>query len=268
MKKILLALLLLLGTTFILSSAAEAETPDLTPEEKGLAIAKEAEKRTNGFGDMSAEMVMTLKNRHNKESKRNLRIKTLEVDGDGDKSISIFDNPRDVKGTAFLTYSHKEGDDDQWLYLPALKRVKRISSSSKSGSFMGSEFSYEDLSSQEVEKYTHKWLRDEEYNGQDCFVTELDPVHPKSGYSRQVVWQDKKEYRTLKVEYYDRKNAHLKTLVMDGYVKYLDRFWQPAEMNVTNHTNGKSTRLEWKEYRFRTGLRAKDFTKNALKRAR
>ncbi len=269
MKKITsLAVLVLLGLTLLGSSAAKAGTTAMTPEEKGLAIAIEADNRNNGFRDVTARMIMTLKNRHNQESNRNLRVKTLEVPGDGDKSISIFDNPRDVKGTAFLTFSHKTGDDDQWLYLPALKRVKRISSSNKSGSFMGSEFAYEDISSQEVEKYTYKYLRDEEYNGQDCFVTELDPVNPKSGYSRQIVWQDKSEYRILKVEYYDKRNSLLKTLTMSGYKLYLGKFWRPEEMYMVNHTNGKSTRLLWQEYRFRTGLKSRDFTKNALKRAR
>ena len=97
---------------------------------------------------------MVLKNRHGDESERDLRIRILEVEGDGDKSLSIFDSPGDVKGTAFLTFTHKFADNDQWLYLPALKRVKRISSGNRSGSFMGSEFAYEDISSEETEKFS------------------------------------------------------------------------------------------------------------------
>ncbi len=89
---------------------------------------------------------------------------------------------------------------------------------------MGSEFAYEDISSQELEKYTYKWIRDEVYEGEDCFVTELYPVDKKnSGYTRQVNWIDKSEYRTMKVEYYDRKQSHLKTLTFKGYKKYLDK---------------------------------------------
>lgn len=240
-----------------------------TPEEKGLEIAKEADARDAGFGDFTASMVMTLKNRHGQESIRQIRVKTLEVEGDGDKSMSIFDNPRDVKGTAFLTYTHKTGDDDQWLYLPALKRVKRISSRNKSGSFMGSEFSYEDIASQEVEKYTYKWLRDEVHEGRDCFVVERYPVDRKnSGYSRQVTWIDKDEYRAWKVEYFDRKNAHLKTLNISGYEKYLKRFWRASTMHIVNHQNGKGTVLEFADYRFGLGLKDSDFSKNSLKRAR
>ena len=88
------------------------------------------------------------------ESRRQLRVQVLEVSDDGDKSLFVFDEPRDVQGTAFLIHAHREDADDQWLYLPALKRVKRISSANRSGSFMGSEFAYEDMTAQEVEKFT------------------------------------------------------------------------------------------------------------------
>jgi len=116
-------MLILSLSLFIVPPLARAETP----EEKGLAIAREADRRDSGFGDFTADLNMTLRNKHGQESVREIRIRTLEVEGDGDKSLSIFDTPMDVKGTAFLTFSHKQGDDDQWLYLPALKRVKRIS---------------------------------------------------------------------------------------------------------------------------------------------
>lgn len=244
---------------------AQAETP----QEKGLAIAREADRRDSGFGNYTANLLMILKNRHGQESRRKIRFRVLETDGDGDKSLSIFDNPRDVKGTAFLTFSHRVGDDDQWLFLPALKRVKRISSRNKSGSYMGSEFAYEDISSQEIEKYTYKWIRDEIYEDMDCFVAERYPVDKKnSGYSRQVTWIDKGEYRTWKVDYYDRKKSLLKTLTIKDYKKYLNQFWRPHEMNMINHQSGKSTRLIWSDYKFGVGLTERDFNKNSLKRAR
>jgi len=255
----------LILTLLLLPHTAAAQTP----EEKGLDIAKQADLRDEGFGDYTSEMTMMLKNKHGQTSERKIRLKTLEVANDGDKSLSIFDTPRDVKGTAFLTFTHKVGDDDQWLYLPALKRVKRISSRNKSGSFMGSEFAYEDIASQEIEKYTYKWIRDEKYKGQDCFVIEKYPVDKKnSGYTKQVVWIDKAEYRAQKVEYYDRKNSHLKTLTIDGYKQYLGKYWRPGEMYMVNHQNGKSTKLVWSDYKFQVGLKANDFSKNSLKRVR
>lgn len=240
-----------------------------TPVEKGLAIAREADARDTGFRDSTVNLLMILRNRHGQESIRRMRIRTLEVEGDGDKILNIFDSPRDVRGTALLTYTHKFGDDDQWLYLPALKRVKRISSQNKSGSFMGSEFAYEDIASQEVEKYTYKWIRDEVYDGLECFVIERYPLDRKnSGYRRQMIWIDKKEYRTLKVDYYDRKDSLLKTLTLTGYRKYNNRFWRASGMNMVNHQNGKSTRLEFSDYRFGVGLRDSDFSRNSLKRVR
>ena len=133
-----------------------------TPEEKGLEIAREADRRGAGFGDFQADMRMVLITGRGDTSERELRVSTLEGTGEeGDKSLTIFDTPRDVRGTALLTYSYKTRDDDQWLYLPALRRVKTIASRNKSGPFMGSEFSFEDMRGQEVEKYTYKYLRDE-----------------------------------------------------------------------------------------------------------
>ncbi len=240
-----------------------------TPEEKGLAIAVEADKRDQGFADYTAKMLMILRNKQGQESKREIRSKTLEVVGDGDKSLSIFDTPRDVKGTAFLTFTHKVGDDEQWLFLPALKRVKRINSRNKSGSFMGSEFSYEDIASQEIEKYSYKYQKDEKVAGHDCFVSERYPVDKKnSGYSRQVVWLDKDQYRVWKVEYFDRKNSHLKTLTVKGYQQYAGKHWRADEMQMVNHQSGKSTILKFNDYKFKTGLKESDFNKNSLKRAR
>ena len=130
---------------------------------------------------------MILKNKQGQESTREIRSKTLEVDGDGDKSMTIFNKPNDVKGTALLSFTHKQGPDDQWLYLPALKRTKRIASDNKSGPFMGSEFAFEDIASQEVEKYTYKFLRDDSLGEMDVFVFERYPVDKKSGYTRQIV---------------------------------------------------------------------------------
>ncbi len=239
-----------------------------TPEEKGKKIAIEADKREAGFSDYTAELVMTLKNRHGDESTREIKTKNLEVLNDGDKSLSLFETPRDVKGTAFLSFSHKTGDDDQWLYLPALKRVKRISSSNKSGSFMGSEFAYEDIASNEVEKYTYRYMKDEPCAALTCFVYERRPTDPNSGYTRQVVWMDQTEYRIQKIDFYDRKDSLMKTLIYKDYKQYLGKFWRANAMEMTNHQTGKSTKLHWKNYKFKTGLTDKDFNKNALKRAR
>jgi outer membrane lipoprotein-sorting protein len=255
-------LLLLILASLPLCSLAQ------TAEERGLEIAIEADRRDTGFHDSRASMKMILRNRQGDESIRQLRVRTLEQEDDGDKSLTTFDQPADVKGTNFLSFTHKSGPDDQWLYLPALKRVKRISSRNKSGPFMGSEFAYEDLSSQEVEKYTYKYLRDETCEGMDCFVIERVPEDKYSGYTRQEVWIDKAEYRPQKIIFYDRKNAKLKTLTHSGYRQYLDKYWRADEMFMENHQTGKSTRLIWENYEFKTGQTDRDFNRSSLKRAR
>lgn len=259
---------LLITAPIALSILLPAYTVAETAEEKGLAIAIEADKRDQGFVDSTANMKMVLRNRTGKESTRNVRVKTLEVTGDGDKSLSIFDEPADVKGTASLTWSHSSKPDEQWLYLPALKRVKRISSKNKSGPFMGSEFAFEDIGSQEVDKYTYKYLRDEAINGADTFVLERFPTDKNSGYTRQITWIEKERYIALKVEYYDRKGALLKTLESGGYEQFLDKHWRPTKMDMVNHQSGKSTTLLFENYAFGTGLSDKDFAKNALKKLR
>jgi outer membrane lipoprotein-sorting protein len=237
-------------------------------EEKGFAIAQEAKIRDQGWVDMTASMNMVLRNKQGQESVREIRMKVLEVADDGDKSLSIFDRPRDVKGTAFLSFSHAQGADDQWLYLPALKRVKRIASRNKSGPFMGSEFSFEDLASFEIEKYTYKFLKDEACSIGTCFLVEQYPTDKNSGYTKRIVWIDKAEYRMLKTDFYDRKDSLLKTLTSDQYQQYKGKFWRPSKMMMVNHQSKKSTDLSYNHYKFGNGLSAADFNKNTLKRAR
>lgn len=254
-------LLLLLGLSVSQAWAISAE-------EKGLNIAQIADRLDSGWGDQKQSLEMILRNKQGQESRRQIRGRALEVEGDGDKSMSIFDTPADVKGTAFLSFTHVNKPDDQWLYLPALKRVKRIASKNKSGPFMGSEFAFEDMSSQEVDKYTYKWLRDEKLDGVDVYVIERVPVDKNSGYTRQIVWGDKKIYQPLKVEFYDRKNSLLKTLTLMGYKQYLNKYWRVDRMKMVNHQNGKSTVLNFSDYKFNNGYTDRDFDRNSLKRVR
>ena len=133
---------------------------------------------------------------------------------------------------------------------------------------MGSEFAYEDLTSQEVDKYSYKWLRDENQDGKNIAVMERYPEYKHSGYTRQVVWVDLEIYQATKIEFYDRKNALLKTLDMSNHKQYLDKYWRPLSMDMVNHQTGKSTSLSWTDYNFGGKFSDSDFTRNSLKRAR
>lgn len=258
----------------LLFAAGAATAQDQTPEAKGLEIALEAERRDTGFGDSRADLTMTLTNRGGQTSTRELGILTLEVPDPevGDKSLVSFDKPREVKGTALLSHSKILDPDDQWLFLPALKRVKRISSVNKSGPFMGSEFSFEDMASPEVAKYSYVWLRDEPCNvaGGDmtCFVVARTPLYEHSGYTKIIGWVDTEEYRMHKLEFYDRRGDLLKTLALTDYRQYLDKYWRAHDLFMENHKTGKTTRLNWSAYEMKTGLSESDFTQARLKRGR
>ena len=148
------------------------------------------------------------------------------------------------------------------------KRVKRVASRNKSGPFVGSEFSFKDLASQEVEKYKYRFVREEACEIGQCLVIERIRTDKYSGYGRHVTWIDTEHYRALRVDYYDRRESYLKTFTFAGYRHYADRFWRADSMQMVNHQTGKSTKLLWRNYRFGTGLRDADFNRNSLQRVR
>lgn len=249
-------------------NVADAEIPGFdpanAPADNGLALATEASRRGEGFKDSQSAMTMTLFDGRGNQLVRNMRSKTLEMNNDGDRTLLFFENPADVRGTAFLTHSHDDGDDDQWLYLPALKRVKRIASGNRSGAFMSSEFSYEDLGNDEVGKYTYRYIGETLLNDIACYQLERTPK-TTSGYTRHIVWLDIAELRAQRVDYYDRGNRLLKTLTTHDFQQYLDQYWRPSMMRMVNHQNGRSTQLQWRDYRFGVGLALRDFDRNAMR---
>ena len=236
--------------------------------ERGLEIAKTMRNQERGFGNYAADREMVLIDSGGKETLRRLRVKVLEVAGDGDKSLAIFDTPADVKGVAFLSHTHIRQADDQWLYLPSLKRVKRIAPANKTAPFMGSEFSYEDLASSEVEKYTYKYAGEGTADSRTCYLLERYPVDEHSGYSRQRVWVDRERFVALKIEYFNRKGEKFKTLNSRGFKLYLSRYWHPAEMQMENHQSGKHSVLRWYSYQFRQNMSEQDFHPSSLTRMR
>ncbi len=249
MKKIVMISLLAGSTLFAMS---------------GLEIAKKADATTSGFESSISTMQMVMINSTGQKTVRDMVGKTLEKEG-GDKSMMEFLSPADVKGTKLLTYQHVDKDDDQWLYLPALKRIKRISSRNKTGSFMGSEFSYEDISAQEVDKYTYPGESKEVPCGdQTCYEGERIPKDKNSGYTKQITWIDTKNFLVQKVDYYDRKKSLLKTAVFSDYKK-IDGIWRVGKIDMKNHQNDKETILIWVDDKVKTSLKDKDFNKRVLK---
>ena len=255
-----------------LSTPAKAAGDDAS-NEKGLAIATEVDSRDRGWGDVTVEGEMVLKNKAGNESVRKFRSTILEAAdaSEGDRSIITFSQPRDVRGTALLTHSKIEPDDDsQWIFLPAVKRVKRISSSNRTGKFVSSEFSYEDLGSEEVADNAHIWLEDAAcaHDGAlTCAAVESRPKNKRSGYSKRVSFIDLDEYRVHQIDFYNRRGDLEKSLKFQDYKQYEGQFWRAHVMIMENTQTGKSTRLSWGDYSFREGLTERDFTPQGLPKA-
>lgn len=254
---------------FISSNIDNLALADEDPAQKGLQIVREMERRDEGWQNATADLTMTLFNKHGETTTRQIRSKALEVIEDGDKSLLIFDSPLDVKNTVFLNIAHKSRDDDQWIFLPALKRVKRIASSTKGGSFMGSEFSYEDMSTPVIEKYNYLFLREDVHGNRPSFVVERIPNDPYSLYSKQIVWIDQEHYIPWQIEYYDRAGTKTKTLTLKRYKRYLDKYWRSGELTMSNHVNGKKTVLLWENFNFKSPeIKDSDFSADAMDKIR
>jgi hypothetical protein len=231
-----------------------------------LQIAQKSDAIDDGFQSSISTMKMILINASKQEIVRIMQSKTLEGDGTNEKSFMEFSTPADVKGTKMLTFKHLKKNDDQWLYLPAIKRLKRISSSSKSGSFMGSEFSYEDISRNSYKKYTYMGdVTSAIVNGVDCYKGQRVSIDDDTGYSKEITYIEKKTFLVQKVEYYDRKNELLKTAIFEGY-KMIKEIPRVSKITMTNHQTDKKTILIWQKDEVKANLKAKDFKKRVLVR--
>ncbi|MEM6913389.1 MAG: outer membrane lipoprotein-sorting protein [Pseudomonadota bacterium] len=270
-----LLLSLLAATTLAASlpQTATAQSQDVAAmneeERQGYEVAARSDQTDNGFGGSVVSAQMILRNAAGQESARDLSFKTLERENDdvGDKSLVIFESPRDVEGTALLSHARILDPDDQWLYLPALKRVKRISSANKSGPFVGSEFAFEDFTATELNKYTYRYMGQEEVDGMVTDKVERFPRYERSGYTRQVSYVDQDVFQLRKVDFYDRKDTLLKTLTLTDYREY-DGIWRAHRLSMVNHQNGKETDLVYEAFDFSEELDAGDFDKGVLSRIR
>lgn len=266
MKNQLLSLIMAVLTLVISPWAVSEEIIDDGDPIRGREIAIQADRVNVGWEDMVAQVKMILRNKAGDESTRSIVVRVLEIVGGGDKSVVAFNSPANIRGTALLTHAHTLNSDDQWQYFPALKRVKRISSENKSGPFMGSEFAYEDLSSWEVDKYDYFLLGEEIIDDKDTFKLRMKPKYSSSGYTYLITWLDKLTYAPIKVDYFDRKGSLLKTQIFNDYTLYLDRYWRAGVMTMENHQTGKSTVLEWSDYKFQNNFSQLAFEKGSLDR--
>jgi len=255
----------LVAAVLLMTIAYAAQAKD----DRGFEIAARSDRTDLGFGDSEVELKMVLRNAAGQEATRALRIATLEKPDEsvGDKSLVVFDTPRDIKGTALLSHAKILDPDDQWLYLPALKRVKRISSSNKSGPFVGSEFAFEDFTAIELNKFSYTYVGEVPCGDLTCDVLERTPRYENSGYTKQISWVDQADYQIRKVEFYDRRGDLLKVLELKDYRNY-DGIWRAHTLSMSNVQTNKQTDLLYGDYTFDNGLAENDFVKGRLSRLR
>ncbi|MCK4233569.1 outer membrane lipoprotein-sorting protein [candidate division WOR-3 bacterium] len=216
--------------------------------------------------DTQTDLTMTLIN--SRGDKRVRKIKQFIKDfGKIEKKIMFFTSPADVRNTSFMNWSYdKEGkDDDQWIYLPALKKVKRISSDSKSDYFMGSDFTYDDLGDRYPSEDSHKLLKEENVKGENCYVVESIPNEEEYMYSRTVTWIIKDKWIGLKKEFYDEDGELLKILTVKKYEK-ISGYWTILQTEMRNVQKDHTTKMELKNVIIDSGIPDNKFTERMMKR--
>jgi outer membrane lipoprotein-sorting protein len=230
----------------------------------GREIVKKAYNRPEG-DDQVSNLKMTLINSRGDTRVRDIKQYMKDMDN-VEKSIMFFTSPADVAGTSFMNWTYDDDrSDDQWIYLPALRKVKRISSESKSDYFMGSDFTYDDLGDRKLDEDKHKLLREEEIDGKSCFVVESVPIDPDYMYSKTVTWIEKDTYIGVKKEFYDEDGDHLKTLTVKDY-ENISGFDIITHSEMHNVQKDHTTKMELTNVEINSGVRKNMFTERMMTR--
>jgi Outer membrane lipoprotein-sorting protein len=251
----------------LLAFGARAESVDAllgkgTPEEQGQALSAELARRNAGFRDLTSRVEMLLTDADGAQARRAFDLKLLEraTPQEGERSLIVFQSPADVKGTAVLSHARGEGEDEQWIFLPSARRTTRISAARRTGAFMSSEFSFEDLTGSDGRKYRWKFLGKKTCSHGRCLELESVPKDPGSAYARRVLLVDEGELLLRTISFFDRKGQLLKTLSYDDYVKLDGRFFRSQKWTMKNAQTGKSTAIQLTATKVSTGLTGSDFS--------
>ncbi len=253
--KLVVAVAILLATSFGVNAQ------QLT----GREIVKRAYNLPSG-DDQTSQLTMTLINKSGQTRVRKIQQYTKDF-GDVEKSIMFFISPADVKNTSFMNWSYDDEnkDDDQWIYLPAIKKVKRISSDSKSDYFMGSDFTYDDLGDRKLDADVHKLLRTEKINGYDCYVVESKSKDEDYMYSKTITWIRKDNFVGVKKEFYDEDGELLKILHIKK-VEKISGFWIITHSEMDNKQKNHKTIIQLSNIKINTGVPANKFTERMMMR--
>jgi len=179
---------------------------------RGFEIAQEVQRRDAGYQDIVVQGTITNQSATGAKNVRIFKMTTAEVLKDGDRRLVIVSAPESLRGMVFLTHPHANKADDTWLRLPDTPRIRRISSRNKTGRFLGSQFSLEDVSPWELGKYTYEYLGDTDCQSEKCFIIQNTPTFAGSAYSQQIEWLDKKLYQPRRLTYYGLSGQNSRTI--------------------------------------------------------
>ena len=217
------------------------------PQAYGTALAEYSDAFDRGWLDQYSKATMTLFDARGDYVTRDVR-RLIKEGTDGDMTVSRFMSPPDIRGVSALIHEHPQATDDSWLYLPASRRVRRISGANRTASFQGTEFTYEDLSSLVPSRYDFRFLADEQLKSQGSTIEvaklEARPNYRDTGYSKLVVYLNRAQWRTERIEYFDLAGRKLKTLSFSQWKHYHGRFWRALRLSMENHQTRKRTVLQ------------------------
>lgn len=250
-----------------------ATNPALAADDpKARAIMEKVNARDDGKTQVS-DLEMTLIDKNGSQRVRALRSLRLEA-GDQTKSIMFFLSPADVKGTGFLTYDYAQSgkDDDQWLFLPALRKTKRIASSDKSGSFMGTDFNFSDLTSPDLDDFNYKLMKEVEVDGKKTWQIQAVPksqeIMEETGYSKSVMWVRQDNHVVIRAVRWVHKSRRMKYFQVSK-LEQIDGIWVALQLSMTTK-EGKntvhSTVLNISDVRFNQDLSENLFTVRQLEK--
>ncbi len=215
--------------------------------------------------DQTSDLTMTLINKNDKKRIRKIKQFKKEM-GDVEKSIMFFQSPADVKNTSFMSWEYdSEKSDDQWIYLPALKKVKRISSDSKSDYFMGSDFTYDDLGDRKLDDDTHELIGEETIDDVDYYIVESTPKDEEYMYSRTKTWIRKDNFIGLKKEFYDEDEEFLKVLKIKKFEK-ISGFLVVTSSEMENVQKNHRTTMVLSNVEIDTNIPASKFSERMMMR--
>jgi hypothetical protein len=237
-----------------------------------LQIADRAQDAVRVKGLEAVATMQIFDNRGNERVRKIAQISKLTDNGKTEKRLIRFLEPADVKGTGLLTFDYKEGDDDIWLYMPALRKTRRIVSSDKAKNFMGSEFSYADMTPPTLDDFQFNLLEPEEIDGFLCYQIEWvpkdDDIAEENGFSKRIAFIDQSNFVIRKALYYDLDGELQKELIIHE-VKELDtklHRYRAVHLEMTNLINGRRSVLRNDQIVFNPDISDEYFTTRYLER--